>query len=308
MDKIMEHISENTDFKLENTAIALGKFDGMHRGHQLLLNEILSHKKEGYLSAVFTFDVSPARVVKDTWDGLLMTRKERLDFLSEMGIDAVIEYPFTKEFSRMEPEAFVRDILIGQMDMRILVVGEDFRFGRNQTGDVRLLQAMSQVFGFQLIVIQKRRDGDRIISSTAIKELVKHGQMEEAAAMMGHPYMISGEVCFGNRLGRTIGYPTANLPVSGEKVLPPLGVYAAEIQIGENSYKGIANLGKKPTVQEAGGPGLEVFIFDFDGELYGQDMSVFLLRFIRAEQRFDSLDALTAQIQQDVQAARRFFA
>lgn len=304
----MEHISESTDFKLENTAVALGKFDGLHKGHRLLLDEILALKKEGYVSTVFTFDVSPARVVRDSFDGMLMTRDERLKFLSELGIDAVIEYPFTKEFSETEPEAFVRDILLGQMDMRILVVGEDFRFGRNQTGDVGLLRKLSKAYDFRLIVIQKRRDGDRIISSTAIKELVKHGEMEEAAFMMGHPYMISGTVCSGRRLGRTIGYPTANLPVSGEKTLPPLGVYAAELQIGKNRCQGIANLGKKPTVQETGKIGLEVFIFDFEGELYGQDISVFLRHFIRAEQRFLGLDALTAQIQEDVQAARRFFA
>ncbi len=303
----MRYISENTEFRLENTVVALGKFDGLHKGHCLLLDKMKEYKKQGYQSAVFTFDISPMKVVYDVYDGALLTREERLYILSGLSIDILVEYPFTREFSQLEPRAFVEDILIKKMDMKALVVGEDFRFGRNKAGDVALLKAFSREFGFVLSVVKKREENGGIVSTTRIKELIKEGRIDEANALMGRPYMISGSVVSGNQIGRTIAYPTANLPVPEDKALPPMGVYAVEILIDHKRYHGIANLGKKPTVQENGQIGLETFLFDFNGDLYGRNIRVFMLHFIRPEQRFEGLDRLTAQIGLDVREARRYF-
>lgn len=310
----MEYIRHNTNFKFQNTAVALGKFDGIHRGHQLLLNEIISKAEAGCISTVFTFDVSPVKVMQNTYDGMIMTSREREQYLNEMGIDVVIEYPFTYEFSRMEPEEFVKNILVAQMDMRFLVVGEDFHFGKNQSGDVKLLASLSRKYGFELSVKQKLATesgrladskktytNDRnIISSTRIKAYIRKGELEAANALMGHPYVISGPVISGNQIGRKISYPTANVAVLEGKVLPPFGVYAVHILVEGVAYEGIANLGKKPTVQETGDIGLETFIFDFEGDIYKKEVQVQLLKFMRREQQFDNMESLSHQIALDV--------
>lgn len=303
----MKYIRHNTSFQLNNTAIALGKFDGLHKGHRLLLDEITDRKKEGLFATVFTFDISPVRITKGAYDGMLMTSEERERYLASLGIDIVVEYPFTYAFSQMEPEAFVRDILIGQMGMRFLAVGEDFRFGRGQTGNVELLGQLASTYGFWLKVLGKLKKDDEVVSSTRIKACVKAGEMEFAAVLMGHPYEMMGNVISGNQIGRKLAYPTANISVPADKILPPFGVYIVRMLCGERSYNGIANLGVKPTIETAGKVGLETFLFNFEGDLYGQDIVVQLLKFVRAEKRFSDREQLSAQIARDVAQAEEFF-
>lgn len=303
----MRYIKQNTSFQLNNTAIALGKFDGLHQGHRLLLDEIISQKSNGLSATVFTFDVSPVKVVKGTYDGMLMTSEERERYLAFLGIDVVVEYPFTYEFSRMAPEAFVKNILVEQMGMQLLAVGEDFHFGRNQAGDVELLRHLAGQYGFALKIFKKLEREAEIVSATRIKSCVKAGKMELVNTLMGHPYEIMGSVISGNQIGRKMAYPTANIPIPQDKVLPPFGVYIVRLVCDCQSYNGIANLGIKPTVQDAGEVGLETFLFDFQGDLYGKDIRVQLLKFLRPEQRFESISQLSAQIGRDVAQAEAFF-
>ncbi len=306
----MEYIRHNTNIQLKNTAVALGKFDGLHKGHQLLIDEIIQKKADGMLSTVFTFDTSPVKVVANTYDGMLMTGAERADYLQQQGVDVVIEYPFTHDFSQMEPEAFVSDILIRLLDTRFLVVGEDFHFGRHRSGDVALLHTLSKTYGFELRVKQKIKKAPDTsaapISSTLIKTLIRKGDVEAANDLMGHFYTISGTVIYGNQLGRTLSYPTANISIPEEKVLPPYGVYAVRVCINDNIYYGIANLGTKPTVSNKAQVGLETFIFDFSDNIYGQEIKVGLLKFLRQEAHFDTVEALSFQIGQDVLCARKY--
>ena len=301
----MNYIRHNTKFNIQNTAIALGKFDGLHKGHQLLLRAILDQKKNGLAATVFTFDISPVKITTGNYDGMLMTSEEREQFLDAFGIDIVIEYPFTHAFSQMEPEDFVHDILIGQLGMRYLTVGEDFHFGRNQSGDVSLLTKLAPRYGFTLQIFHKLAQGTDVIGSTGIKQLVRKGNMEQAFRWMGHPYAISGKVISGDQLGRKLSFPTANLALPADKVLPPYGVYAVKMTVEGKDYAGIANLGVKPTVKEHAAVGLETFLFDFDGDLYQKRIHVALLHFIRPERRFDSIEALTSQIAEDVRYARQ---
>lgn len=303
----MKYIRENTSYHLNNTAVALGKFDGIHQGHRLLLDEIISRKDESLLATVFTFDVSPVKVIKGTYDGVLMTSEERERYFSSLGVDVVIEYPFTYAFSRMEPEVFVRDILIAQTGMRFLAVGEDFHFGKSQSGNVEMLRRLSTAYGFDLRVFKKLKTNADIVSSTRIRDCVKSGEMELADKLMGHPYEIIGGVVSGNQIGRKMAYPTANIPVPEDKILPPYGVYIVHLICGKQCYNGIANLGVKPTVESAGFVGLETFVFDFHGDLYGQNIVVQLLKFVRPERRFDSMEQLSAQIARDVAQAEAFF-
>lgn len=303
----MKYIRHNTSFQLNNTAIALGKFDGLHQGHRLLLDEIKAQSRKGLSATVFTFDVSPVRIVKGTYDGILMTSEERERYFASLGIDVVVEYPFTYEFSQMEPEVFVKNILVGQMGMRFLAVGEDFRFGRNQKGNVELLGKLAEEYGFNLKVFEKLKKDAGIVSATRIKACVKAGEMELVAALMGHPYEMMGSVIAGKQIGRTMAYPTANIPVSKDKILPPFGVYIVRMLCGGQSYNGIANLGVKPTVEDGGIVGLETFLFDFQGDLYGQDIVVQLLKFVRPEKRFQSREQLSEQIAKDVAQAEQFF-
>lgn len=307
MTRSMKYIRSNTGFQLNNTAVALGKFDGLHQGHRLLLKEIVGQRQNGLSAAVFTFDVSPVRVIKGTRDGVLMTSEERERYFTALGIDVVVEYPFTYAFSRMEPEAFVRDILMGQMGMRFLAVGEDFHFGRNQAGNVELLRKLAGEYGFDLKILKKLIKDSGVVSATRIKACVRAGEMESVHSLMGHPYEIMGSVVSGNQIGRKMDYPTANISVPEDKLLPPFGVYIVRLLCSGVSHNGIANLGVKPTVEDHAKVGLETFLLNFQGDLYGENIVVQLLKFVRPEMRFRDMEQLSAQIARDVAQAELFW-
>lgn len=313
-DKCMKYIEQCPDFQLqEETVVTIGKFDGRHRGHQKLLGAMLKMKETyGYQTAVFTFSVVPGDLVEGKRHTVITTNLERKNNLQKMGIDYLVEYPFTREVSKMSAETFVEEMLVGRMRAKAIVVGTDCGFGYRRSGNVNLLQALSGKYGYRLIVIEKEKDEDREISSTYIREELDKGEIEKANELLGEPYYIHGKVVHGNHIGEPVlGFPTANLLPPPEKHLPPFGVYVAQVWIDGKCYGGVTNIGKKPTIkgrEEERPTGVETFVFDYEGDLYGQEIEVGLLHFIRPERKMGGLEELKAQITKDKDFGRAFLA
>ena len=300
---------KDPDFKLENTAVALGKFEGLHRGHQLLFEEIKRQKKNGLSSVVFTFDMPPRSALSgDSSYQQIYTKEERRLLLEEMDIDILVEHPFTKEFASQTPEEFVRNVLVGKAGAKKVVVGKDFRFGKKRSGNVEILREFASVYDYELIVVDKLQMGHKDVSSTRIRAHLEKGEMEEAEMLLGRPYAVLGSVVHGKALGRTIQIPTANQIADNNKLLPPNGVYISRVFIrGEKGYHyGITNVGVKPTVETGNQKDVETNIVDFDRDIYGKIIKVELLHYRRPEMHFDSLDELRMQMEKDVAAAVQY--
>jgi len=303
----MKYIAGKTDFYINNSAVTLGKFDGLHLGHQMLINEVLSLKKQGLTSVMFTFMYHPHNVISDNEIKLIYTEEEKKIKLSESGLDILISYPFTYQTKNIEPEDFVKDILVEKLDAKVIVVGSDFRFGRERRGDVEMLKAMEDIYGFKVMAFEKKTWNNKVISSSAIRSELEQGNMEAVNAMLGHPYSIYGKVLHGRKIGRTLGMPTTNLIPSANKLLPPRGVYVSRTIADGKSYPGMTNIGFKPTVGNEDHISIETYIYDFDKDLYGRDILVELLAFERPEIKFDSIDELKRRMVEDLAFGRKFF-
>ncbi len=302
----MQCICDTREFKIEEpTVVTIGKFDGRHRGHQKLLGNMLQLREQyGYKTAVFSFQTAPASCIQGIPATVITTNEERRIQMEAAGIDYLIEYPFSKEVSQLSPEDFVKDILVGQMNARAIVVGTDCGFGYQRAGNAELLEKLSGELGYQLVVVEKKQDHHRDISSTYVKEELDRGNMEKANELLGEPYSIHGTVVYGNQIGGTVlGFPTANLLLPKEKHLPPFGVYVSLVTVDGMQYGGITNIGKKPTIEGEFPVGAETYLLDFAGDLYGKQIEVQLLHFQRPERKFGSLEELRAQLCQDKEAA-----
>lgn len=297
----MKIFKDTLDFQIPETcAMTLGKFDGIHRGHQKLLEKVLEKKSDGCKTLVFTFGRVPGVMFLGNHGQTILTEAEREEKISQAGIDYLIQCPFGKEIMHMEPEEFVKQILVDRLHVRYLVVGSDFRFGYERKGDTKLLRQLGNRCGFQVEILDKECIGQDAVSSTRIREAIKLGEMEQAWELLGYPYYISGVVIHGKQIGRTLGVPTINLMPDPEKMLPPNGVYLTKSIWEDQSYFGITNIGLKPTVGGEVRPGVETYLFDFHGDLYDQKVKVCFYAFRRKERKFDSLEDLKKQVSQDI--------
>lgn len=297
----MEIITETKDFCLEvSTAVAIGKFDGVHIGHRRLLEEILEQKRNGLKACVFTFDPPPA-VFFGVSDGKeLSTKEEKRAIFEKMGVDILVEYPMDEETAKMPPAVFIGEVLAGQLGAAFVAAGTDVSFGYKGAGNASLLQDMAQEMGYQVKLIDKICVDGREVSSTYVRRMVEKGAVEEAEKLLGEPYAVKGRVVHGRKLGRTLGFPTANLIPEEGKLLPAAGVYYSLVQVGGKEYKGISNVGYKPTVsRDKTHQCVETYIYDFEEEIYGKEIKVLFCRFCREERKFASLDELKKQIEQD---------
>ncbi|MCD7955821.1 MAG: bifunctional riboflavin kinase/FMN adenylyltransferase [Lachnospiraceae bacterium] len=310
----------------KGTAITLGKFDGLHRGHQKLLDEILRLQSEGHYGIVFA--IAPENQTA------LFTAQEKRHMLEAYGIDCLIRCPFVPEILSMEPEQFIADVLCAQLHAGWIVVGTDFRFGYKRKGDVEFLRAMQEKYGYTLQVIEKERYKDREISSTYIRETLSGADMELVRTLMGDYYPVEGTVLHGHQLGRRIGMPTINLRPEPYKLLPPPGVYYSDVMILDDTdaqdmelsadaqdvelsadaqdgstsraFHGITNIGYKPTV-DGSFLGVETYLYGVYENLYGRKVKVQLRAFRRPEQKFGSVEELKAQMEKDIQVGREYF-
>ena len=278
-------------------AVTLGKFDGLHLGHRKLVEHVTRTARErGLVPAVFVIEVSGCGI---------LTKDERAALLEEMGVDILIECPFSVQFMRMTPQEFISGILAQCLHAAYVSVGTDYRFGHERAGDVRLLQEYGPQFGFETDIVEKERYLGEEISSSRVRDAIGAGDLDLAMHMMGRWYSISGPVLHGRHLGTGIGMPTVNLAPQEGKILPPDGVYAGRTLLEDGRLvDGVTNIGFRPTVNGTHRT-VETSLLDFEGDLYGQMISTSLLKRLRGETRFDSLEALKAQVDRDIIAARQ---
>lgn len=303
----MEIITDIKNCQLNGeTAVAIGKFDGLHLGHRRLLQEILALKKDGLKACVFTFDPSPA-VFFGLADGKeLMTKEEKRKALQELGVDVLVEYPMNCENAAVTPQDFVEKLLWEGLHVRFIAAGRDVSFGAKGAGNAKVLEEFAEKLGYGLQLIEKvTLDGEEI-SSSLVRKQVELGRMEQAHKLLGVPYTISGNVLHGKALGRKLGMPTLNLIPSDMKLLPPNGVYFSQVYLGEKTYPAITNIGSKPTVSDEKVIGVETYLYDFDEEIYGEEIGVALLTYRRPEMRFHNVEELKAQMAADIEAGKDY--
>jgi riboflavin kinase/FMN adenylyltransferase len=282
------------------TAVTIGAYDGVHRGHQFVIGELRRLAAAGGLeSVVLTFDRHPAAVVRaDSAPKLLTDLDQKLEVLAATGVDHTVVVHFDHARSQEEPEDFVRDVLVGALGARVVVVGEDFHFGRRRRGNVELLRDMGAALGFDVVHVPLLAG----VSSTAIRALVGAGDVGAAAELLGRPLEVRGVVERGDRRGRELGYPTANVAVPAEVLLPAPGIYAGWY---DGRQAAAVSVGRRPTFHDGVAPVvLEAYLLDFDGDLYGRPARVSFVSRLRDQERYDSVDALVAQMARDVEATR----
>jgi riboflavin kinase/FMN adenylyltransferase len=289
--------------------LALGNFDGVHRGHRKILERVRRVAGErAATSVVMTFDPHPPRVVRpDKAPPLLMTTPQKLEAIADAGVQGAAIVRFSTELSRWDPETFVRNVLVDWLHVGEVWVGANFLFGHDRSGNFSMLRVLGSRYGFKAEKIDPVRYKDFVVSSTRVRRLVSEGRVDEAGALLGHQYFVDGTIMRGDQRGRTLGFPTANL-CSENELLPPHGVYATTARIGSLVYPSVTNIGTRPTVDQSGRTVIETHVFNLDRDLYGQPMRIGFVQRLRDERAFESLDALRAQIDADCQRARVLFA
>lgn len=282
----------------KRSAVTLGKFDGLHLGHQKLIDKIISYASDECESIVCAFDMH-----RDS----LMTGRERREHL-EPKVDWLIDQPFTKSLREMEAEEFIDRILYKVLRAAHIVVGTDFNFGYGKRGNAALLQEMADQYGYTVDVIEKERYLGTVISSTYIKDALAQGDVKLAERLLGYPYEMTGIVRHGKQLGRTLGFPTMNIEPEKNKILPRFGVYACRVRIDGKWYDAVGNAGIKPTVTDEQRRLLEVFVYGYDGDAYGKEITAQFCEFERPETKFGSVEELKNNVMRDMRYGERYFA
>lgn len=285
---------------------AIGVFDGVHLGHQAVISTSALHAREaGGTPVVITFDPHPMKVLRpEKAPHLLTATQHKIALIRDLGVEHLLVVPFDREFAGTPPEQFVQQLVEHAAPLREICVGHEWSFGRNRAGNLALLQKLGAEHHFNVVGIKPVAVNGTVVSSTAIREAVKNGDLAKAAEMLGREYTILGTVKKGAQLGRTLGFPTANLSAHSEQ-FPPNGVYAAEATLDGTVLRGVVNLGYRPTIEQAKPERLlELHLFELDRDIYGENVEVRFLRYLRDEQKFGSLDELKAQIMRDVEQAK----
>jgi len=297
---------------IPNPVLTIGTFDGVHIGHQKIIQQLNREAEAvGGESVLFTFYPHPRMVLYPDSHGLrlIQTQAEKMDKLRRMGLQNVIVHPFTKEFSRLTAVEFVRDYLVNRLNVKKLVIGYDHQFGKNREGSIEFLKEVAPVYGFSVQEISALEIDEVNISSTKIRNAILEGDMDLAKTYLGEPFELHGKVVKGNALGRSIGFPTANLDIENDiKLIPKLGVYAVNVVLENGAVKeGMMNIGLRPTVANHDDLSIEVNLFDFDRNLYDQYITVQLLSRFRDEKKFDSISDLREQLDHDKETIRAYF-
>jgi riboflavin kinase / FMN adenylyltransferase len=286
--------------------LAIGVFDGVHRGHQAVISTSADHARtENGTAVVVTFDPHPEKVLRPQHaPHLLSATDHKIALIRNLGVRHLLIIPFDKQFAATEPEMFIEQLVAHSKPLREICVGHEWAFGRNRRGNLELLKKQGAKFHFAVVGVPPVKANGQVVSSTAIRQAIERGDFVKAAAMLGREYTILGTVTQGDNLGKKIGFPTANLSAHSEQ-FPPNGVYASEAKVEDKLYRGVINLGVRPTVSEGKSERiLEIHLFDFNRDIYGHDIEVRFLKFLRPEKKFENLDALVHQIRQDVEQAR----
>lgn len=298
--KIIIDPKQPLDFE---TSAGIGNFDGIHLGHKEIIETAKRRSRENSTrSCVITFNPHPQKVLGRKDLSLIFPLERRFEMLEATGIDAVVCLNFTRELSKVSAENFIKDILLDRLKIKDIVVGPGFSFGHKRKGNVDLLRSMGETHGFNTVVAEVARVDDQVVSSSAIRKLVRDGEISEANRFFGYDYYIEGVVVEGERRGRKLGFPTVNLDTEWE-ILPKPGVYATYVRLPDGFHESITNIGIRPTFEESKLT-VETHLFDFNDDLYGKKVGVSFVERLRDEKRFASVDELVAQIEHDVAAVR----
>lgn len=295
----------NKKISLKNTAVCLGSFDGIHLGHQQLIDSMkLKAKEYGLKSTVFTFYNHPATMVKGReLPRYLMNNEQKIEVLNSFEIDFLYMMSFDERLMKMDPESFVKDILINRLNAKYVVVGYNYRFGYKGKGDTDMLKKFGQEYGFQVEVISPVQKNGKVISSTLIRSLINEGNMIEANSLLGRRYSIEGNVIKGRGRGKGLGFRTANLGLVTDYVIPKFGVYKTYSLVNGNDYLSITNVGQNPTFGDKG-INIETHIYDFEEDIYGENIEVRFDSFIRGERKHNSREALIKQVMKDMKIVK----
>ena len=302
------HDLKELEEPLENPVLTIGNFDGVHRGHLALFEKIKERADAmGGVSAVMTFEPHPIKIMKPGNGPPLITLiKQKLNLISNAGIDVIFCIPFTREFASISAQDFVQDLLVDKIGIKEIVVGYDYTFGHERKGDITLLKEMADKLGFKVHVLGPVHIDDTLVSSTSIRNLVQEGRISEARKFLGRDYQITGSVITGaNRGGKLLGFPTANLDPMDE-LIPKRGVYAVTVLLDDKTYKGVTNIGYNPTFGD-NALSVETYLLDFSKDIVGKNIRINFIERLRDEKTFGSVNELTDQINKDIQRAREIF-
>ena len=292
------------------TVITIGTFDGVHLGHQKIINKVVeSARRENLLATIFTFFPHPRMIVQhDNSLKLIHTLSEKKEALKALGVDLLIVQPFNEEFANLTAEDFVHKLLVERLNAKKVIIGYDHRFGKGRTADIKDMERFGEQYGFAVEEIPVEEINEVSVSSTAIRNALLSGKMDIAERYLAAPYTLTGTVVHGMKLGRSIGYPTANIVVDDKyKLIPKDGVYAVYSLINQQKVYGMMSIGKNPTI-EGKGSSIEVHFFDFNNDIYDQQITIYFIKYLREEQKFDSIELLKQQIANDETAARKAIA
>jgi riboflavin kinase/FMN adenylyltransferase len=291
------------------SAVTLGVFDGVHAGHQRTIDALVSSRKRGSIEKVYviTFDPHPLVITHSRMTPpMLTTIDERVYLLSRFNVDGIVVLPFDEHLANVDYRTFLKEYLLAPFDMKLLVLGYDCHFGKNREGSPERVAREANPLGFEVQVVPPLSASDEVVSSTKIRNALTEGDLERANRLLGHSYLISGKVIQGHNRGAELGFPTANLAILDPyKLWPPRGVYAVEVEHRGNRYGGMMNIGSAPTIKnlDEAAPAVEVHLFDFNGDIYGETLRVFCRKYLRQERRFSGPEALVEQLHRDRAAA-----
>lgn len=305
----MKVFTDIKNINIDKSAVCVGTFDGLHQGHMVVINKTIEHAKSlNAKSVVFTFWPHPQEIIfPEKQIYYLNTFQEKIDLFSKAGIDYLVLYPFNKEFSNKSSKEFIKEFLVDELKMKFFVIGYDHQFGKEREGKYEKMISCAKELGFGIERIEQQAVSDEFISSTKIRNLIKLGDLELANQLLGYTYFTSGEVVKGRQIGSSIGFPTANIRIAPNKIMPKAGVYIVDVLVDGKKIKGIANVGFKPTVEQDKILSLEAHLFDFEDNIYKKNIKVFFYKRIRDEIKFDSIENLKTQIEKDQQIALKYF-
>ncbi len=285
-----------------NAVITVGTFDGVHSGHKVILNKVVRLAKEqGGESILITFDPHPRKLISpDEPLGIITPLSEKIKLLLETGLDHVVVVPFSRAFSSLSADSYIKDFLVGKFSPKTIIIGYDHRFGHDRMGDINMLATYASAYNFNLIEIPAQLISAAAVSSTRIRNAIAAGNVSGANSMLGRPYTLKGLVIHGKKLGRTIGYPTANVqPNDKEQSIPGIGIYAVKVNVLGATYGAMLSIGVNPTVTDNKDIKIEANLFDFDSDIYGVELELVFIAKMREEQKFSSLEALKTQLHTD---------
>ena len=301
-------VSGEAGTKFQNTAVALGCFDALHIGHQAIIKKVVAAAKtEGLTPLVYFFINQPRSVLLGQEIPHIYPLPKRLQILEELGVEVAVAKRFTKEYMSCSPQQFVEECLCGQLDAKMVAAGFNYRFGENGSGNIQTLEELGKPLGIRVCGVDCVKQGNEVVSSTRIRQLIKKGEMMDANACLGRTFSIEGEVLSGNQIGRKMAFPTANLEFPKEQILPKFGVYITKTCADGKWVPSITNVGQRPTVEEGKGY-IETHLLDYNGDLYGKKIEVTFCQYLRDIQKFPDIQSLQKQLNRDKETAKKYFA